>query len=124
VAGAWTYSDAWIFSSISGSDPETASTLVEVIGSADALSNAILMEEELTCSINRLTAAGLVDVDPTGERYWLTEAGLRLRSRAGDDPLDWIDTIPEGLHECGPPRDTGWSLTEGVFERALMAYKA
>lgn len=121
--GSWTYTDAWVFSAIGGSDPATGSTLAEVIGSADALCHAVPLEEELVRSIGRLVNAGLVAVGGDGDRYWLTARGAELRGRAGDDPLDWIDTIPGGLHETGPPRDRDWVLPDGAFNRAARDYR-
>lgn len=119
---AWTSADAWVFAAISSERPGEARSLADVIKGADALNQAVLLEEEFTQAVGRLIAAGLVGADPVADRYWMAEAGLPLRRRWRGGRFDWMNTIPAGLERLGAPADGAFGLPDGVFRAAVDAY--
>jgi hypothetical protein len=117
---AWTGSDAWVFAAIANDLPPATHTLTELIAIADGINHAVLAEAEFTRAIGRLLAAGLIGADPEADRYWPTEAGANIRERWRHGAFGWIDAIPPQLQRLGEPRDTNWSLPEGMFDRAVL----
>lgn len=69
----FTWSDAWIFLSISKRD---GSTLDEIIAIADMLNHAIPTDKEIEMGINHLSRAGLICVDR--DIFILTDNGNNL----------------------------------------------
>ena len=119
MGAEWTMADAWVFAAIAGDRPDDIRSLRQVIGIADAINHAILMEEEFTRAVGRLLGAGLIEADPAADHYQATAAGraLHRRCRGG-----WIDTVPAALHALGEPRDGHWALPEGAFQQAVRRY--
>ncbi|MEV4410459.1 hypothetical protein [Catellatospora sp. NPDC049609] len=116
----WTSGDAWVFAALPG--PGDGAGLAEVVGHADMINHAVLLEAEFTQAVNRLTHAGLMTAD--AGRYALTEAGreLRARSQRGRGAFGWIEAVPPVLAALGEPRDGGWALPPGAFDEAVRAY--
>jgi hypothetical protein len=116
----WTTADAWVLASLPG--PGDGSTLTEVVMAADMINHAVLVEDEFTQAVNRLTGAGLMAA--ADGRYALTPAGAELRERGtrGRGLFGWIEGIPAALDGCGEPRDGTWALPPGVFDSAVRAY--
>jgi hypothetical protein len=124
MAGQWTISDAWVFSSIEGTGPDDGYTLTQIIAKADGINHALLTEAEFTQAVPRLVAAGLIGAQPEADRYWHTEAGRTLyrqrMKRHGQ--FGWIDAIPPALRRLGEPQDADWSLPAGVFDDATQEW--
>jgi hypothetical protein len=120
MTAEWTMADAWVFAAISSTRPQHAWSLAEVVACADAINHAILLEEEFTTAVGRLISAGLVGADP--DRYWMTEAGMKLRGLWRQGLFGWIDTLPDGLRRLGEPREGDFSLPTGVFAAAVREY--
>jgi hypothetical protein len=120
----WSWSDAWVFSSIEGTGPDDGFRLSEIIGKADGINHAILAEAEFTRAVPRLVAAGLIGADAEADRYWLTESGRALyRQRMKRRGLfGWMDAIPPALDRLGTPQDSVWSLPAGAFDQAVRDY--
>lgn len=120
----WTWSDAWVFSSIEGNGPDDGFRLTEIIGKADGINHAILTEAEFTRAVPRLVAVGLIGADAEADRYWHTESGRALyRQRMKRRGLfGWMDAIPPALDRLGAPQDSVWSLPAGAFDRAARDY--
>jgi hypothetical protein len=124
MAAQWTFSDAWVFSSIEGTSPDDGCTLAQVIGKADGINHAILAEAEFTRAVPRLLAAGLIGAQAEADRYWHTEAGQTLSRRWTNQSLfGWMDVIPPELRRLGEPQDAAWSLPAGAFDRAAKEYQ-
>ncbi|WP_088994592.1 hypothetical protein [Micromonospora echinaurantiaca] len=124
MAMQWTTSDAWVFSSIQGTGPDSACTLAEIITKADVINHAMLTEAEFTQAVPRLVAAGLMVADAEADLYRPTEAGrLLYRQRMKRRGLfGWIDAIPPALRRLGAPQDGAWTLPIGAFDRAIREY--
>src|SRR5690349_9288969 len=60
MGAEWTMADAWVFAAIASDRPDDVRSLRQVIGIADAMNHAILMEEEFARAIGRLLGAGLI----------------------------------------------------------------
>ena len=120
VTAQWTLSDAWVFASIEGTNPDDGYTLTQIIAKADGINHAILTEAEFTQAVPRLVAAGLIGAQAEANRYWHTATGRALyRQRMKRQGLfGWIDAIPPALRRLGEPQDTPWTLPAGVFGRA------
>jgi hypothetical protein len=124
VAAQWSTSDAWVFSSIEGTNLDDGYTLAQIITKADSINHAILTENEFVRAVPRLVAAGLIGALADADRYWHTEAGQVLRRRwvKHGGLFSWMDVIPQALRRLGEPQDAAWSLSAGVFERAVQAH--
>jgi hypothetical protein len=120
----WTWSDAWVFASIHGTDRNDGSRLSDIIMRADYINHAILTEAEFTRAVPRLLAVGLIGADAEADRYWLTETGWALyRQRMKRRGLfGWLDAIPPALGRLGEPEDSAWSLPAGAFDHAVREY--
>jgi hypothetical protein len=120
----WTWSDAWVFSSIKGTGPDDGYTLSEILKTADTINHAVLTEAEFTRAAPRLLAVGLIGADAEADRYWLTETGRALyRQRMKRRGLfGWMDGIPPALGRLGEPQDSAWSLPAGAFDQAVREY--
>jgi hypothetical protein len=125
VAAEWTISDAWIFSAIAGGNAADGDGLSELIMRADLISHAIPTEAEFVRAMGRLHAAGLVDLNTGGDRFWLSAAGQLLRQRLSRRGLfGWTDVILPGLRKLEPPKEGDWALPGGAFDRAVNEYLA
>ncbi|MCM0673185.1 hypothetical protein NCC78_00340 [Micromonospora phytophila] len=120
----WTWSDAWVFSSIKGTGPDDGYRLSEILMTADTINHAVLTEAEFTRAVPRLLAVGLIGADAEADRYWLTETGRALyRQRMKRRGLfGWMDAIPPALGRLGEPQDSAWSLPAGAFDQAVREY--
>lgn len=117
-------SDAWVFSSITGTGPDDGHTLARIVAVADGINHAVLTEAEFTRAVPRLVAAGLIGADAHTDRYWHTEAGRALRQRWIDRGglFTWIDVVLPALRRLGEPHGTAWSLPAGAFDRAVREH--
>lgn len=124
MAGQWTDSDAWVFSSIEGTGPDDGCTLTQIISKADSINHAILTEAEFTRAVARLVAAGLIVARPEANCYWHTETGRELYQRwmKRGGLFSWMDVIPAQLRRLGEPQDAAWSMPAGTFERAVQEH--
>jgi hypothetical protein len=121
----WTWSDAWVFSSIDGTGRDDGCRLSEIIMRADMINHAILTEAEFTRAVPRLLAVGLIGAaDAEADQYWLTETGRALyRQRMKRRGMfGWMDAIPPALGRLGEPEDNAWSLPADAFDQAVREY--
>lgn len=116
----WTWSDAWVFSSIAITGRDDGSRVSEIIMTADGINHAILTEAEFIHAVPRLVAAGLIRADADADRYWLTDSGRALyRQRMKRRGLfGWMDAMPPALDRLGEPEANAWSLPAGAFDQA------
>jgi hypothetical protein len=124
MAAQWTISDAWVFSSIEGTNVEDGYTLAQIITKADGINHAILAEAEFTRAVPRLVAADLIGAHADADRYWHTEKGQALNRRwmKRGGLFSWIDVIPPALRRLGEPQDAVWTLPAGAFDRAVQEH--
>ncbi|MGI8330547.1 hypothetical protein ACRYCC_11330 [Actinomadura scrupuli] len=122
MSTGWTMSDAWVFAAISSDRAHDMRSLTQVIAIADAINHAILVEAEFTSAVARLLSAGLVGADPVNDRYWMTDAGLRVRVQWRTGLFGWIDSIPAALRQLAEPIDAGYSLPPDAFRTAVREY--
>jgi hypothetical protein len=125
MAAQWTISDAWVFSSIEGTNLDDGYTLAQIISKADGINHAILTEAEFTRAVPRLVAADLIGAQPAADRYWHTENGQSLYRRWMNRGglFSWIDVIPPALRRLGEPQDAAWSLPADAFDRAVQEHQ-
>jgi hypothetical protein len=121
----WSDADAWVFSSLTGPGREHGVALWQVLFQADAINHLGLGEDEFTVAARRLIAAGLMDADPGGDCYWLTQSGYDLRHQLLPDPRHyvWQEAVPPGLSRLGEPAAQVLVLPTGAFRRATKRHR-
>lgn len=122
VTTAWTINDAWVLAAITMRPGAT--TLTELIATADAIDHNVFTEAEFCRSISRLLVAGLIGADQEADRYWPTEQGSAIRKRWRQGMFTWADAIGPQLERLGQPQDARWSLPQGAFDQAVSSYHA
>ena len=100
-----------------------AGSLRRVILELDALSHGIPPEEALVASMQRLIAAGLLELD--GERLRLTQRGRDLvRSTSKLYPRDHVEALHRALAAVPVPgADTANVLPVGAYAQAVSDYR-
>ncbi|MET3961009.1 hypothetical protein ABIE44_000943 [Marmoricola sp. OAE513] len=115
----WDFADAWVFASIAGH--HRPCTLTELIGAADWMNHAILLEAELEGALGKLAGAGLVRVfeDWTFE---LTDDGISLWTSGTRDMAKQLELVQTQLADLEPVH-VEVRLPRGVFARAVIEYQ-
>ena len=97
--------------------------LARVIGTADFINHAIPTEDEVAGGVERLSAAGLVEL--RRRRLRLTRAGRRLyREMKGGSWFDEWHRLEGALPEAVDRAEDGQRLPAGAYERAVARYLA
>lgn len=115
-AAGWEFTDAWVLVAVDGTSAGNPSDLGSLVARADAIEHSSMTSREFRTGAGRLIAAGVLATD--GERFWLTEAGVRLcDERRGRG--SWSESLLVGLRKLGPPTGEPLHLPEGFFRRAV-----
>ena len=117
---AWDFADAWVFAAIAVYDRPC--TLLEVIGAADWINHAVLLEAEVETALGRLAGSGLVRVYETWT-FELTDEGASLWSGGVRDLQAHLGQIEDRLAVIEPGRATV-RLPRGAMDRALEEYRS
>ena len=120
----WTWEDGWVLASIIIAHRSEHPDLAGVIGIADYINRLILSRDEIETAVNRLCAAGLLDITdplvPLGEAEQLWD---RARGEGGS-----IASIKRCLvlmnSEMGLDQSPSrWTLSELDYRTALDLYR-
>lgn len=114
---------AWVLLSVASVDRERPAELWEVIGAADAINHALLMDSEIELGVNCLASAGLLDA--TDSSLALTPEGRALVERCSsrDSHAMWrriTDALPHTVLD-GP---LTWTLDPQESKRANSRYRS
>ncbi|KQW46025.1 hypothetical protein ASC77_19170 [Nocardioides sp. Root1257] len=118
-ATPWEFTDAWVFAAIAVYDRPCS--LVELIGAADWINHAVLLETEVESALGKLTAADLVRVYE-GWTFELTDDGSSLWSGGVRDLQSQLQVVLDRL-ELVEPGGARVPLPAGVMDRALEDYR-
>lgn len=119
MTSEWEFADAWVFAAIAVYDRPCS--LVEVIGAADWMNHAVLLEDEVESALGKLTGSGLVRVYE-GWTFELTDDGSSVWSGGVRDLQAHLGQIEERLAVIEPGRATV-QLPRGVMDQALADYR-
>ena len=97
-------------------------TLVEMIGAADWVNHAVLLEDEVESALGKLTGAGLVRIYEEWT-FELTDEGASLWSEGARDLQSQLEPIEAQLSAFEPGRGSV-KLPRGVMEQALSDYRS
>jgi hypothetical protein len=117
--------DAWMLLAIAyGRRDHGAAALSDVIELADAINHAIPTHAEVRDSINRLLAAGLVEV--SSNTFRLTPTGEVLLPSETGHTLLWskFDRLSGHLQGLSDPTPRIWELDESLMAEAVKSYQA
>jgi hypothetical protein len=119
VTAEWEFGDAWVFAAIAVYDRRC--TLLELIGSADWINHAVLLETEVESALGKLAASDLVRVyeDWTFE---LTDEGSSLWAGGVRDLQSQLQQVADRLSLIEPV-STKVKLSRGVMDQALADYR-
>jgi hypothetical protein len=114
----WVFADTWVFAAIAVNGRRCS--LTEVVGAADMINHAIVLDSEVERALGRLAGAGFIRVfdDWTFE---VTDAGAALWSDGGRDLRAQLDSIEAHLSSVEPGRTTV-RLPQGNLDAAIKAY--
>jgi hypothetical protein len=96
-------------------------TLVEVIGAADWVNHAVLLETEVESALGKLTGAGLVRIYEEWT-FELTDEGASLFAEGASDLQAHLGLIEAGL-SAFEPGNRLVKLPRGVMDQALEEYR-
>jgi hypothetical protein len=116
---AWTFADTWLLAAIGVY--QRPCTLLEVIGAADWINHAVLLEDEVESALGKLAGAGLVRVYEEWT-FELTDEGASLWSEGARDLQGQLELIDAQLSAFEPGRATV-KLPRGVMGQALEDYR-
>jgi hypothetical protein len=120
VAAGWVFADTWLLAAIGVY--QRPCTLVEVIGAADWINHAVLLEDEVESALGKLTGAGLVRIYEEWT-FELTDEGASLFSEGARDLQAHLEVIETQLLAFEPGRAVV-KLPRGVMDQALEEYRS
>ena len=119
MSDGWVFADTWVLAAIGVY--QRPCTLLEVIGAADWINHAVLVEDEVQSALGKLAGAGLVRVYD-GWTFDLTDEGASVWSEGASDLQGQLELIDAQLSAFEP----GTSLVKlprGFMEQALADYR-
>ena len=119
MSDGWVFADTWVLAAIGVY--QRPCTLLEVIGAADWINHAVLLEDEVESALGKLAGAGLVRVYEEWT-FELTDEGASLWSEGAGDLQGQLELIDAQLSAFEP----GTSLVKlprGFMEQALQEYR-
>jgi hypothetical protein len=120
VSDGWDFADTWVLAAIGVY--QRPCTLLEVIGAADWINHAVLLEDEVASALGKLTGAGLVRIYEEWT-FELTDEGASLWSEGAGDLQGQLQQIEAQLSAFEPGRGSV-KLPRGVMEQALADYRS
>ena len=116
----WVFADTWMLAAIGVY--QRPCTLLEVIGAADWINHAVLLEDEVESALGKLTGAGLVRIYEEWT-FELTDEGASLWSEGARDLQGQLELIDTQLSSF-EPGTAAVKLPRGVMDRALEEYRS
>ena len=116
----WVFADTWMLAAIGVY--QRPCTLLEVLGAADWINHAVLLEDEVESALGKLTGAGLVRIYEEWT-FELTDEGASLWSEGARDLQGQLELIDAQLSSFEPGRSTV-KLPRGVMDEALEEYRS
>ena len=120
MSDGWVFADTWVLAAIGVY--QRPCTLLEVIGAADWINHAVLLEDEVESALGKLAGAGLVRVYEQWT-FELTDEGASLWSEGAGDLQGQLELIDAQLSAFEPGRGSV-KLPRGVMEQALADYRS
>jgi len=120
MSDGWVFADTWVLAAIGVY--QRPCTLLEVIGAADWINHAVLLEDEVESALGRLTGAGLVRIYEEWT-FELTDEGASLWSAGAQDLQGQLQLIEAQLAAFEPGRGVV-KLPRGVMEQTLADYRS
>lgn len=115
----WAFADTWVLAAIGVY--QRPCTLVEVLGAADWINHAVLLEDEVESALGKLAGAGLVRVYDAWT-FELTDEGASLWSEGAGDLQGQLELIDAQLSAFEPGTATV-KLPRGAMDQALEEYR-
>ena len=119
MSDGWVFADTWVLAAIGVY--QRPCTLLEVIGAADWINHAVLLEVEVESALGKLAGAGLVRVYEEWT-FDLTDEGASLWSEGAGDLQGQLELIDAQLSAFEPGRGSV-KLPRGAMEQALQEYR-
>jgi hypothetical protein len=119
MSDGWVFADTWVLAAIGVY--QRPCTLPEVIGAADWVNHAVLLEGELEAALGKLAGAGLVRVYEEWT-FELTDEGASLWSVGAPDLQGRLELIHAQL-SAFEPGHARVRLPGGVMEQALADHR-
>ena len=120
MSEGWVYADAWVLAAIGVY--QRPCTLLEVIGAADRINDAVPLQDEVESALGKLTGAGLLRIYEEWT-FELTDEGASLWSEGARELQSQLEPIEAQLSAFEPGRGSV-KLPRGVMERALAGYRS
>ena len=99
MSDGWVFADTWVLAAIGVY--QRPCTLLEVIGAADWINHAVLLEDEVESALGKLAGAGLVRVYEEWT-FDLTDEGASLWSEGAGDLQGRLEVIDAQLSAFEP----------------------
>ena len=119
MSDGWVFADTWVLAAIGVY--QRPCTLLEVIGAADWINHAVLLEDEVESALGKLAGAGLVRVYEQWT-FELTDEGASVWSEGARDLQGQLELIDAQLSAFEPGRGSV-RLPRGPMEQALQEYR-
>ena len=118
ATSGWVFADSWVFAAIATNGRRCS--LADVVGAADMINHAIVLDEELETALGKLAGAGFVRVfdDWTFE---VTDEGASLWSSGGRDLTAHLNAIAARLSTVDPG-EMRVQIPRGALESAIEDY--
>lgn len=118
ASGDWVFADGWVFAAIALNGRRCS--LHDVVGAADLINHAIVLDHEVEVALGKLTGAGLVRIfdDWTFE---LTDEGESKWPDIGRDLQTRLEAVVVSLAAVEPGQ-TRVVLPPGALDQAIRAY--
>lgn len=118
--GEWVFADAWVLTAIAVSTRPCS--LTELVGVADGLNHALLLDAEVDGALGKLVGGGLVHVT-ADLGFDLTPQGAALVERRHGNLFSQVDSVLSLLGSV-PGSDKKFALPPGAMQEAVDAYIA
>ena len=119
MSDGWVFADTWVLAAIGVY--QRPCTLLEVIGAADWINHAVLLEDEVESALGKLAGAGLVRVYEQWT-FELTDEGASVWSEGARDLQGQLELIDAQLSAFEPGASLV-KLPRGSMEQALADYR-
>jgi hypothetical protein len=118
ATSGWVFADSWVFAAIATNGRRCS--LADVVGAADMINHAILLDDEVETALGKLTGAGFIRVfdDWTFE---VTDEGATLWSGGGRSLPAHLDSVATQLSAV-VPGGTRVNLPRGALDSAIKDY--
>ena len=116
----WVFADAWVLTAIAVSTRPCS--LTELVGVADGLNHALLLDGEVDGALGKLLGSGLVHVT-ADLGFDLTPQGAAVVERRHGNLFSQVDSVLSLLGSV-PSGAKKFALPPGAMQEAVDAYRA